>query len=67
MTYYSRIGKLDEVKVHPVLGMEKPWHYRNKSQVPIGEQEGGLVGGFYQQRSHNIIDMEDMSHSAGEE
>jgi 23S rRNA (uracil1939-C5)-methyltransferase len=54
----TRIGKLENVKVHPVLGMKEPWHYRNKSQVPIGEQDGGLIGGFYQQRSHQIINME---------
>ncbi|VEF49141.1 23S rRNA (uracil-5-)-methyltransferase RumA [Bacillus freudenreichii] len=54
----ERIGKLENVKVHPVLGMENPWHYRNKAQVPIGEHEGGLVGGFYKQRSHEIVDME---------
>src|SRR6476620_6833767 len=53
----ERIGKLPDVKVHPVLGMEEPWRYRNKSQVPIGEHEGGLIGGFYQQRSHQITDM----------
>lgn len=53
----QRIGKLEDVKVHPVLGMNNPWGYRNKSQVPIGEHEGGLIGGFYQQRSHQIIDM----------
>jgi 23S rRNA (uracil1939-C5)-methyltransferase len=38
--------------------MENPWRYRNKAQVPIGEHEGGLIGGFYQQRSHQIIDMQ---------
>lgn len=54
----TRIGKLENVKVHPVLGMEEPWRYRNKAQVPIGEQEGGLIGGFYQQRTHQIIDMQ---------
>ncbi len=54
----ERIDKLENVKVHPVLGMENPWHYRNKAQVPIGEHEGGLVGGFYKQRSHEIVDME---------
>ncbi len=54
----ERIGKLENVIVHPVLGMENPWHYRNKAQVPIGEREGGLVGGFYKQRSHEIVDME---------
>ena len=53
----QRIGKLKNVKVHPVIGMENPWRYRNKAQVPIGEHEGGLIGGFYQQRSHQIIDM----------
>ncbi|MCM3361281.1 23S rRNA (uracil(1939)-C(5))-methyltransferase RlmD [Niallia sp. MER TA 168] len=53
----ERIGKIDTT-VHPTLGMENPWRYRNKSQVPIGEQEGGLIGGFYQQRSHQIINME---------
>ena len=53
----QRIGKLENVKVHPVIGMENPWRYRNKAQVPIGENEGGLIGGFYQQRSHQIIDM----------
>ena len=53
----QRIGKLENVKVHPVIGMENPWRYRNKAQVPIGEHEGGLIGGFYQQRSHQIIDM----------
>ncbi len=53
----QRIGKMPNVKVHPVIGMENPWRYRNKAQVPIGENEGGLIGGFYQQRSHQIIDM----------
>jgi 23S rRNA (uracil1939-C5)-methyltransferase len=54
----TRIGKLEDVKVHPVLGMSEPWRYRNKAQVPVGEREGGLIAGFYQQRSHEIIDME---------
>src|SRR5690606_16721998 len=34
------------------------WRYRNKAQVPVADREGGLVAGFYQQRSHEIIDME---------
>ena len=45
------------VVVHPVLGMDEPWRYRNKAQVPIGFdlEEGGLVGGFYEQGSHRIV------------
>lgn len=53
----TRIGKITTT-VHPTIGMSEPWRYRNKAQVPIGEQEGGLIGGFYQQRSHQIINME---------
>lgn len=44
--------------VRPTLGMNEPWRYRNKSQVPIGVTEGGLVGGFYARGSHRIVDME---------
>ncbi|MEH7463974.1 23S rRNA (uracil(1939)-C(5))-methyltransferase RlmD, partial [Bacillus thuringiensis] len=54
----QRIGGLHDVPVHPVLGMEHPWVYRNKAQVPIGEREGGLVAGFYRQGTHDIINME---------
>ncbi|WP_270182715.1 23S rRNA (uracil(1939)-C(5))-methyltransferase RlmD [Alkalihalobacillus sp. CinArs1] len=53
----ERIGKID-VPIHDVLGMEDPWRYRNKAQVPVGEEEGKIVAGFYQQRSHKIIDMD---------
>lgn len=54
----ARIGKIEHVVVHPVIGMNHPWRYRNKAQVPVGEREGGLVAGFYKERSHDIIDME---------
>src|SRR5699024_5119908 len=39
----TRIGKLENVLIHPVLGMDDPWHYRNKSQVPVGEENGRLI------------------------
>ena len=46
------------VVVHPVIGMEDPWRYRNKAQMPIGFDlaEGGLVGGFYEAGTHRIVD-----------
>jgi 23S rRNA (uracil1939-C5)-methyltransferase len=55
----ERIGGFDlsGVQFHPNIGMAEPWRYRNKTQVPIGEEEGGLIGGFYRDRSHDIIDM----------
>lgn len=42
--------------VHPTIGMSDPWRYRNKAQVPFGEEQGGLIGGFYARGSHRIID-----------
>lgn len=51
-----KVAHLDHVPVHPVLGMEDPWRYRNKIQIPIGEKDGKLITGFYQARSHRIID-----------
>lgn len=68
----QRIGKLNvlvdsdtneedtehAIRVLPTMGMDEPWRYRNKAQVPIGVTEGGLVGGFYAKGSHRIIDME---------
>ena len=52
----ERIGKLPHVPVHPVKGMDNPWRYRNKSQIPFSEQEGKVVSGFYKSRTHHIVD-----------
>lgn len=51
-------SQAEGIRVLPTLGMDEPWRYRNKAQVPIGVTEGGLVGGFYARGSHRIIDME---------
>lgn len=43
----------------PIIGMEKPWHYRNKAQFPVGvNREGKLCMGFYAGRTHSIIETE---------
>ncbi len=52
-----RLGGM-EVPVHPVLGMQDPWGYRNKAQVPAAVEGGKIRMGFYEPRSHNIIDLE---------
>ena len=55
-----RIGGIDidnnEVVMEPIMGMEVPYYYRNKSQYPVGyDKEGNLVAGFYAGRTHQII------------
>ena len=69
-----RIGGFSEDFVdgilRPVTGMEDPWRYRGKAQVPVGvrrgsgmEQRAGqpaaYVYGFFAGRTHDIIPMGD--------
>ena len=47
--------ELDAV-MEPVVGMEDPYHYRNKAQYPVGvNKDGELITGFYAGRTHSII------------
>lgn len=55
-----RIGgfkpELIDERMDPIVGMEEPFHYRNKAQYPIGvNKEGKPVAGFYAGRTHDII------------
>lgn len=53
----TRIGGL-KVEVPLPLGMENPYHYRNKTALPVGEREGILQMGFYAPRSHRIVNID---------
>ena len=56
----SRIGGLSDHIVKYPLGMkENPYEYRNKVQLPIGIVNGKIAIGFFESRSHNIVDMDE--------
>lgn len=56
----ERIGGLKNLKINPIMGMEDPFRYRNKSQYPVGlNKEGKIVTGFFASRTHSIIETED--------
>lgn len=47
--------EVDKV-MEPVVGMEEPYHYRNKALFPVGtDRQGNLITGFYAGRTHDII------------
>lgn len=55
-----RIGGFEpefiDKRMDPIVGVEEPFHYRNKAQYPIGvNKEGKPVAGFYAGRTHDII------------
>lgn len=55
----SKVGGLDDVPVFETIGMDHPYGYRNKAQIPVREIEGKLTTGFYEKRTHNLIPIED--------
>ncbi|WP_102028779.1 23S rRNA (uracil(1939)-C(5))-methyltransferase RlmD [Salirhabdus sp. Marseille-P4669] len=53
-----KLGHIEGIPIHPTIGMEDPWRYRNKVQIPVRGVEGRLETGFFKKRSHDIIDMD---------
>ncbi|HBY88937.1 23S rRNA (uracil(1939)-C(5))-methyltransferase RlmD [Ruoffia sp. FAM 20858] len=55
---YERIGHFEDAEIRPVLGMENPWEYRNKAQIPVREINGQLETGFFRRNSHDLVPVE---------
>lgn len=45
-------------KVYPITGMDNPFHYRNKVHAVFGYEKGKVISGVYQERTHNLIPVE---------
>ncbi len=41
--------------VNEIIGMDNPYHYRNKVQAAFGERKGEIISGVYQSSTHNIV------------
>lgn len=62
-----RIGGVtfgEEIQCLPVIGMDEPWHYRNKAQFPVRMHksvDGAYrpAAGFYAGRTHCVIPVTD--------
>lgn len=58
--HLERIGGFKDLPMEPIIGMDEPYHYRNKAQFPVGKnKDGKIVTGFYAGRTHTIIENRD--------
>lgn len=56
----SLINKVlkNKIKVQETVGMENPFHYRNKAQYPVGKDtKGDPIIGVFANRTHEIISL----------
>ena len=49
----GRFGHVDEI-----IGMKKPFHYRNKVQAAFGTVNGKIISGVFQSSSHRIVNVD---------
>lgn len=57
----ERIGGISgaDAYMEPPHGMDEPYFYRNKMQLPVGRDKAGkIVIGFYAGRTHSIVDLD---------
>lgn len=45
-------------KVYPIVGMDNPFHYRNKVHAVFGYQKGKAISGIYKEGTHELVPVE---------
>ncbi|MEI7667563.1 MAG: 23S rRNA (uracil(1939)-C(5))-methyltransferase RlmD [Erysipelotrichaceae bacterium] len=55
-TQFKRVLNYTQA-IEPIIMMEDPWFYRNKSQVPFTIHDTQLSYGFFRAHSHDILTM----------
>ena len=41
--------------VNPIIGMEQPYHYRNKVTASFSYKKGEILSGIYEEGSHSVV------------
>lgn len=54
----KKIAKIENPTVFKTLGMEDPFNYRNKAQIPVNKKNNTVNIGFFSPRTHNIINID---------
>ncbi|WKF67085.1 23S rRNA (uracil(1939)-C(5))-methyltransferase RlmD [Streptococcus equi] len=54
-----KIAGISDVEVKETIGMEYPYAYRNKAQVPVRRVNSQLETGFFRKHSHELVPISD--------
>ncbi|NGL83468.1 23S rRNA (uracil(1939)-C(5))-methyltransferase RlmD [Streptococcus equi] len=54
-----KIAGISDVEVKETIGMEYPYAYRNKAQIPVRRVNGQLETGFFRKHSHELVPISD--------
>ena len=57
---FRHIGRFHDVRVQPIIGMDRPLQYRNKGSFPFSTlDDGSIAFGFFSPKSHRLIPITD--------
>ncbi len=54
---FQRYAGIENLTIRPIIGMDDPWHYRNKAQLQAGMEGSQIIVGLYAAGSHRLIDI----------
>ncbi len=49
----------EKTEIRPTLGMDNPWHYRNKSQFQVRKEGKRVYAGLYAEGSNKLLNIND--------
>ena len=55
--------KRQELDIRPTMGMDNPYNYRNRAQMPVGYDEDGVMVGFYSMNSRELVNVTAVSYT----
>jgi len=51
----TRLAGIENPTIEKIIGMDDPYNYRNKAQMPVAEEDGTIKIGFFKGKSHSVI------------
>lgn len=50
---------VDKVEIRPTIGMDNPWHYRNKSSFQVRKEGKRVLAGLYAEGTNKLLNLDD--------